>query len=188
MRPGDHDIDAAVDDLARRLPDGLRPLARVAYNFRWSWTPDGDAVFGAIDADAWERRRSPVRLLSSSPTAVLERAAADAGLCARAADLAATIDADVGRPDSPLPLPGPVAFMCAEFGVHASLPVYSGGLGVLAGDIVKEASDLALPFVAVGLLYRTGYFHQRIDLSGMQHEYWVETDPAELACRSPTRT
>ena len=61
--------------------------------------------------------------------------------------------------------------------MHVPLPVYSGGLGVLAGDIVKEASDLTVPMVGVGLLYRTGYFHQRIDLSGMQHEYWIESDP-----------
>ena len=71
----------------------------------------------------------------------------------------------------------PVAFFCAEFAVHGSLPIYSGGLGVLAGDILKEASDRALPMVAVGLMYRHGYFRQRIDGSGWQHEYWVETDP-----------
>ncbi len=71
----------------------------------------------------------------------------------------------------------PAAFFCAEFAVHNSLPVYSGGLGVLAGDILKEASDLGLPLVAVGLMYRHGYFRQRIDASGWQHEYWVETDP-----------
>ena len=72
--------------------------------------------------------------------------------------------------------------MCAEFGVHASLPVYSGGLGVLAGDLVKEASDLALPMIGVGLLYRTGYFHQRIDTSGWQHEYWIDSEPTLLPC------
>ncbi len=88
------------------------------------------------------------------------------------------------RPAGPWPWDddAPVAFMCAEFGVHASLPVYSGGLGVLAGDLVKEASDLAVPLLGVGLLYRTGYFHQRIDTSGWQHEYWTDSDPASLAC------
>ena len=64
--------------------------------------------------------------------------------------------------------------------MHTSLPIYSGGLGVLAGDILKEASDLAQPMVGVGLLYRTGYFHQRLDLSGLQHEYWIELDPDRL--------
>ena len=71
----------------------------------------------------------------------------------------------------------PVSFFCAEYGIHASLPIYSGGLGALAGDILKEASDRALPLVAVGLLYRQGYFRQRIDASGWQHESWVPTDP-----------
>ena len=70
-----------------------------------------------------------------------------------------------------------MAFFCAEYGIHASLPIYSGGLGALAGDILKEASDRALPMVAVGLMYRQGYFRQRIDASGWQHEYWVPTDP-----------
>jgi glycogen phosphorylase len=73
-----------------------------------------------------------------------------------------------------------VAFLCAEFGVHHSLPVYSGGLGALAGDLVKEASDQALPLVAVGLLYRQGYFRQRLDASGWQQEYWIDNDPERL--------
>jgi len=71
----------------------------------------------------------------------------------------------------------PVAFFCAEYGIHASLPIYSGGLGALAGDILKEASDRALPLVAVGLLYHQGYFRQHIDAAGWQHESWVPTDP-----------
>src|SRR5204863_7051527 len=74
----------------------------------------------------------------------------------------------------------PAAFFCAEYAVHGSLPVYSGGLGVLAGDILKEASDRGLPLVAVGLMYRHGYFRQRIDASGWQHEYWVDTDPERV--------
>ncbi len=70
-----------------------------------------------------------------------------------------------------------MAFLCAEFAVHTSLPIYAGGLGVLAGDILKEASDLAVPMVAVGLLYRQGYFLQRMDRTGYQHEYWIPLDP-----------
>ena len=81
------------------------------------------------------------------------------------------------RPTGPASAERPVTFFCAEYGIHASLPIYSGGLGALAGDILKEASDRALPLVAVGLLYRQGYFRQRIDASGWQHESWVPTDP-----------
>jgi starch phosphorylase len=73
-----------------------------------------------------------------------------------------------------------VAFFCAEYGLHVSLPIFSGGLGVLAGDILKETADRDLSMVAIGLLYRHGYFRQRLDLSGWQHEYWVESDPSAL--------
>jgi len=81
----------------------------------------------------------------------------------------------------------PVAFFCAEYGVHQSLPVYSGGLGALAGDFLKEASDRALPMVAVGLMYRQGYFRQRVDVTGWQQEYWVDTDPERLPAALVTR-
>jgi starch phosphorylase len=70
----------------------------------------------------------------------------------------------------------PIAYVCSEFGIHVSLPCYSGGLGVLAGDLLKAASDLALPMVGLGLMYRQGYFNQRLDLSGLQHEYWMQAD------------
>jgi glycogen phosphorylase len=182
---GDTDIDRAVAALAERLPDALRPLAGVAYDLSWSWTAGGDAVFASIDPDRWERlNHNPVQLLTKVTPQELRASAGDSMLVDRVATLVARMDADRARPDRPGPLSSeePVAFMCAEFGVHASLPIYSGGLGVLAGDIVKEASDLALPMVGVGLLYRTGYFHQRIDTAGMQHEYWTEADPTDLAC------
>ena len=183
MAAGDHDIAAAIATLAEALPAPLAPLARVAYDYRWSWTTDGAATFAAIDPDRWERSgNNPLDLLRSTSRARLEAVASDAALVDRAGALADLLEVDGERPSWPGPWSPehPVAFMCAEFGVHASLPVYSGGLGVLAGDIVKEASDLALPLVGVGLLYRTGYFHQRIDTSGMQHEYWIDADPTML--------
>ena len=122
-----------------------------------------------------------MRYLSDLWPATLERAAADPGVRDRVAALSAELDADLARPPRPRPgVNGAVAFLCAEFGVHVSLPVYSGGLGVLAGDILKEASDQALPLVAVGLFYRRGYFRQRLDLTGRQQEYWVANDPRSL--------
>jgi starch phosphorylase len=80
----------------------------------------------------------------------------------------------------------PVVFVCAEYGIHESLPLYSGGLGVLAGDIVKTASDRGLPMIAVGLLYRYGYLHQRLDTGGWQHEYWTYLDPSTGPTSTPS--
>ncbi len=175
---------AAAAALADRIPAELAPLARVAYNYRWAWADDGPAVFADIDADRWARvGGNPVRLLSETDLRTLEAAGARPDLVARAEALADLVDGDLARPPAEgLPADRPVAFLCAEFAVHASLPIYSGGLGVLAGDILKEASDLALPMVAVGLMYRTGYFHQRLDTRGYQHEFWLDSDPERLPC------
>jgi starch phosphorylase len=129
-----------------------------------------------------------VRFLGDLWPSTQERAAGDPEIRDRVLALAAEVDADLARPARSRPgIDGPVAFLCAEYGVHASLPVYSGGLGVLAGDILKEASDQALPLVAVGLLYRRGYFRQRLDLNGRQQEYWIENDPKSLPMARVTR-
>jgi glycogen phosphorylase len=177
------DVAAAAVDLAERLPDPLAPLAKIAYNYRWSWLPGGPELFAAIDADRWEwTNHNPVRLLHEASSASLLEAAGRSSLVEHANQVLAAIEADLARPD----LPGrasatrPVAFLCAEFAVHGSLPIYAGGLGVLAGDILKQSSDLALPMVGVGLLYRQGYFQQRMDQSGYQHEYWFPLDPERV--------
>ena len=185
MFPGDTDIQSAVAELASALPERLRPLARVAYNYRWAWSVDGAATFEAIDPDRWARTgANPRRLLAETGRRQLEQADGDAALVARVDRLAGELDDDLRRPwrNGAIGPQRPVAFCCAEFGVHRSLPIYSGGLGILAGDILKEASDLGLPMVGVGLMYRTGYFHQRIDVTGLQHEYWLDADPERLPC------
>jgi glycogen phosphorylase len=183
--PGHRDLEAAITRLASRLPPALVPMARLAFDLRWSWTPDGPALFAALDEARWQRvRGNPVRQLREAESDTLERAAADPALVERIRRVADEVAADRERPARPgFGTPErPVAFCCAEFGLHPSLPIYSGGLGVLAGDICKAASDLAVPMVAVGLLYRNGFFHQRIDPDGHQHEYWVDTDPARTPC------
>jgi starch phosphorylase len=182
---GAEDLRRAADELAERLPAGLQPLARVAYNYRWSWAPGGHELFSAIDAERFERcARNPVALLQEASARALRAAAADADLVRRAAELAALIESEraaapSSATDGPTPQ-RPVAFLCAEYGVHVSLPVYSGGLGALAGDLLKEASDQRVPLVAAGLMYRRGYFRQRLDATGWQHEYWTDSDPARL--------
>jgi starch phosphorylase len=181
--PGGEDLRRAADQLAARLPSALAPLARLAFNYRWSWIRGGEDLFAAVDAYRWEMCvGNPVRLLQEAPTASLERASMDRELCRRAYALEECVFSEA----SEAPTYGgitparPVAFFCAEYGVHGSLPIYAGGLGVLAGDLLKAASDAGLPLVAVGLLYRQGYFRQRIDVSGWQHEYWIDTDPHRL--------
>jgi starch phosphorylase len=181
--PGAEDLRRAADQLAMRLPHGLAPLARLAYNYRWCWLADAEEVFSAIDAHRWELcYRNPVRLLQEAPLAALERAAADAELCRRAAvlDQAARAEGPAQLAGLGIPPGRPVAFFCAEYGIHSSLPIYAGGLGVLAGDFLKAASDADLPMVAIGLLYRQGYFRQRIDTTGWQHEYWIDVDRERL--------
>ena len=179
---GDEELSRRAVDLAGRLPDALASLAGIAYNYRWRWYVGGKDVFRSIDQERWELcGENPVRLLQEVSGEALARAAGDPGLLARVAALEDVFAADLRRPAvGPVAPERPVAFLCAEYGVHRSLPVYSGGLGGLAGDLLKEASDRALPLVAVGLMYRQGYFRQRLDISGWQHEYWIDIDPERL--------
>ena len=194
VNAGSSDIDAAVDALRARLPEPLAPLADLAYNYRWSWTPGGPELLASVDPRRWELcLGNPVRLLEETAPARLSELARDDDFLTRLAALHEAVGAELAEPllEEPVSEDRPAAFFCAEYAIHKSLPVYSGGLGVLAGDILKEASDMGLPLVAVGLMYRHGYFRQRIDGSGWQHEYWVETDPdrvpAALICGDDER-
>jgi glycogen phosphorylase len=183
MTAGHDDLLRAAEALAARVPQPLAGLARLAYNYRWSWTPGGHDIYRSIDPVRWDRcGENPVRLLGEAGLDALARAASDPELLERIDEVEGAVSDDLARPFAPGPATQerPIAYFCAEFGVHRSLPVYSGGLGALAGDILKECSDRALPLVAVGLMYRQGYFRQRIDAGGWQHEYWVDTDPERL--------
>jgi starch phosphorylase len=187
---GRHDLQRAIAELGERLPAPLLPLARLAYNYRWSWMLGGTSVFVDIDASLWRQSGCNPRWLLESVTPRRLRELADSrAYVARVAALAEQLDADLARPPAPGPITPdrPVAYFCSEFGLHCSLPIYGGGLGVLAGDMLKAASDLAVPMVGVGLLYREGYFHQRLDLAGWQHEYWTPTDFGRLPAAVVTR-
>ncbi|MBS1124524.1 MAG: glycosyltransferase family 1 protein [Deltaproteobacteria bacterium] len=172
------------DDIAARLPRELAPLARLAFNVWWSWQPRAGEVFREIDPVRWEASgRNPVKTLRDTSAACLATAARNEALVARVRALDAALERDLSRPFSwpeVATVERPIAFFCAEYGLHASLPIYSGGLGVLAGDWLKEASDSGLPMVAVGLYYRRGFFRQRLDRSGWQHEHWTESTAEEL--------
>jgi starch phosphorylase len=181
LSPGLADLERAAADLAARLPAELAVFARLAYNYRWAWTAGGPELFAAIDAERWAAcGANPVRLLQECSAGGLERAAGDAGLLGRADVVEQTIADEQASSAGGERSRGITAFLCAEYAIHASLPVYSGGLGALAGDLVKQASDDDAPLVAVGLMYREGYFRQRLDASGWQHEYWTPSDPPRL--------
>ena len=178
---GARDLARAIRALADRLPERLWPLARVAYNYRWSWDPRGEEMFRSIDPLRYERSRgNPVALLTQLPPPVLHRAARDDRIVELAAQLESVTDTELSAPGlerDDVTSDHPVAFVCAEFGVHRSLPIYQGGLGVLAGDILKGASDARVPMVGVGILYSKGSFHQRLDPTGWQHDYWIDVEP-----------
>jgi starch phosphorylase len=176
------DVAARVEELEARLVPALRPLARIAYNYRWSWIRGGRAVFAEIDPHRWRLSgENPVHFLLELSREQQRAASDQRHLVERISQLGRDVAFDLARPVEQLEaMPGTVAFFCAEFGIHASLPIYSGGLGVLAGDFLKEASDRALPVLGIGLFYRRGYFSQRLDISGWQQEFWLEHDPAQL--------
>ena len=180
---GSKDLTRAADELAVRIPSALAPLARLGFNYWWSWISGGPELFREIDSARFDLcRENPVRLLREVPAAALARVARDRSFLRRMEELDGRFDRSVGASSlrDGIPAESPVAFLCLEYGIHPSLPIYSGGLGVLAGDILKESSDRALPMVGVGLLYSQGSYHQRLDPDGWQHDYWVETDPEFL--------
>jgi starch phosphorylase len=168
------------------LPGPLIPLERLAWNYWWSWAADGEGVFRDLDSEIWEEcEHNPRQLLAKTSSFRLAEAATDPVYLERVRRLAETFQSYLTSPP-PLQLDTitnehPVAYFCAEFGVHTSLPLYSGGLGILAGDHLKSASDLGLPLVAVGLLYRYGYFRQRLRNDGWQEEQYRETFPNDLS-------
>ncbi|HEX8844651.1 MAG TPA: alpha-glucan family phosphorylase [Pyrinomonadaceae bacterium] len=172
----------------RLLPESLRGLERLAWNYWWSWSADGAAVFRDLDPSVWEEcEHNPRRLLAEVSEFRLMQMATDPVYCERVRRLAESFDAYMAdervwdsQSEKRLTRERPVAYFCAEYGIHNSLPLYSGGLGMLAGDHLKSASDLRLPLIAVGLLYRYGYFRQRLRRDGWQEEHYGETHPTVL--------
>jgi starch phosphorylase len=171
---GARDLARAIAETRERLPSGLAALAPLVFNYRWSWLPDGAALFRDMAPELWEKGScNPRWMVEAVPPHRLRELAADRAYLDRLSAIASRLEADLRRPAASSA--GPIAYVCAEFGAHCSLALYGGGLGVLAGDVLKTASDLALPLVGIGLLYREGYFHQRLDAEGWQREYWVPT-------------
>ncbi len=167
------------------LPIELTALKDIALDLRWTWCHEADALWMKIDSEGWSRTRNPLWILQEASAVRMRELAADTSFVN---DLKAISTArknyietenwfQTTYPDAKL---GGVAFFSLEFGLGEALPLYAGGLGVLAGDFLKTASDLGVPIIGVGLLYQTGYFHQRIDASGRQIETYPYNDPTWL--------
>jgi starch phosphorylase len=177
-----------ADSLERALPAALAALEDLALDLRWTWSHEADALWKHVDAEAWSQTRNPWIILQNVPNAQLNALAADGSFLDHLERLAAARRAYLGQPSwfsstyGAAALAG-IAYFSMEFGLSEALPLYAGGLGVLAGDFLKTASDLGLPAVGVGLLFQEGYFRQTIDAAGRQHEAAPYNEPATLPIR-----
>lgn len=167
------------------LPGNLKPLEAISRNFYWSWNPEGVELFRELDPRLWDKcEQNPRLLLKKINKLRLWQKSADSVYVERLRCFNEKFQNYLTQlPNSfgSISAKHPVAYFCAEYGVHNSLPNYSGGLGILAGDHLKSASDLNIPLTAIGLLYRFGYFRQRIAHDGWQEEAYsdiFESDPA----------
>jgi starch phosphorylase len=169
------------------VPAALAPLARIAHNLWWAWNREAKSLFSRIDPALFEAvGENPLTLLARAPQARLDALAADAAYVADLEAAARALDAYLGgatwfdRAHPGLRADLSVAYFSMEFGIHECLPVYSGGLGVLAGDHLKTASDLGVPLVAVGIAFSQGYFRQQLDEEGLQVERYPPNDWHDL--------
>src|SRR6201987_6009449 len=157
------------------LPEPLEPLRELSFNLWWTWEPSARRLFRHLDPVLWDRtNHNPTRMLQLSRQGRLEELAQDKGFLRELKEVYDSFKKYLSRKDTygktgeGAALQKPVAYFSAEFGFHEAIPNYSGGLGILSGDHCKSASDLDLNFVAIGLLYRHGYFRQEIDKDGLQ--------------------
>ncbi|AXK34092.1 glycosyltransferase family 1 protein [Streptomyces armeniacus] len=167
------------------FPEPLRPLGELARNLRWSWHPATRELFRSADPAGWEAAGGdPVRLLGSVSARRLEELAGDRRFLRRLSAVSRELHEYLGEPRwyqrAAGELPAAVAYFSPEFGIAEALPQYSGGLGILAGDHLKAASDLGVPLIGVGLLYRRGYFRQSLSRDGWQLEHYPVLDPNEM--------
>lgn len=179
------------------LPDSLKDLETIAMNLYWSWNPEFVDVFKRIDSNLWVAcGHNPVKLLGSVSQARLESLADNDGFLCQLRHAKEKLDTYINgttwyekvcsKTTEPL-----IAYFSAEFGIHECLPIYAGGLGILAGDHLKSASDLGVPLVGIGLLYQKGYFRQYLNIDGWQQEVYIENDvynmPIELVRKESGR-
>ena len=169
------------------MPEKLHPLFALAHDLRWTWRADVRELFVSLDREAWKRAQgNPVALFRETPPHRLWSASEDPGFLRAQEEIVARLAAEDAAPPrhagaAELQAQGErVAYFCAEFGLTETLPIYAGGLGVLAGDHLKAASDLGVPLVGIGLFYKEGYFRQLMDPEGRQTEVYPSLDPESL--------
>ncbi|HWX16638.1 MAG TPA: alpha-glucan family phosphorylase [Chthoniobacterales bacterium] len=176
------------------LPATLEPLREVSFNLWWTWEPSARRLFRHLDPELWNRtNHNPVRMLQLSRQSRLEEVSQDKAFLRELKEVHDAFRNYLARKDTygktgaGSAIKNPVAYFSAEFGFHESIPNYSGGLGILAGDHCKSASDLDLNFVAIGLLYRHGYFKQQIDKEGVQEAVNLNQNFHDLPIREVRR-
>lgn len=172
------------------LPTRLQPLHKIAYNLWWCWNHEAVALFRRVDSDLFEQlENSPVKLLGKIDQERLQHLAHDDGFLAHMDRVSEALDTYMNAATwfsetygeeklttEELIAKYRIAYFSAEFGIHESIPIYSGGLGLLSGDHLKAASDLGIPLVGIGLMYREGYFRQYLNVDGWQQENYPEND------------
>lgn len=167
-----------------KLPENLRYLELISRNYYWSWQEEGVEIFRSISPLTWERvDQNPRRLLKETDEFLLWQKASEAGYVEKVKKFYEKQERYLSEPlrsFGRITPENPVAYFCAEYGIHSSLPFYSGGLGILAGDHLKSASDLSVPLVAIGLFYRFGYFRQKITHDGWQEERYIDVSVLDL--------
>ena len=173
---------------AFNLPRRLRRLPDLAYNLWWTWNTNAETVFQRIDPETWEAvAHNPVTFLRKVPRSAFTSATRDLSYLEHYDEVVKSFDEYLISSDEawyprhhPDKMASPVGYFSTEFGLHESLPIYAGGLGILSGDHLKEASDLGLPLVAVGFLYTQGYFKQHISEDGWQESVYASLDFNDL--------
>jgi starch phosphorylase len=174
--------------LYQNLPEGLEQLGELALDLRWTWSHAGDQLWRSISPEIWDRTQNPLLMLQSLSRVDLENLSQNSEFAAELQRLVEARQEYLSRPgwfkqNYPEKTLNPVAYFSMEFGVGEALPLYAGGLGILAGDYLKTASDLRVPVVGIGLLYQEGYFRQIVNVDGWQTETYPYNDPMSLPIR-----
>lgn len=179
--------------LREKMPEKINRLPELAYNLWWSWNPYARGLFKRLDYTLWRStQHNPVQMLQEISQERLQAAAEDSAFYRHYNKVMMELDREIENghlwfPETyPELAKRPVAYFSAEFGLHNSLPIYSGGLGILSGDHAKEASDLGIPLVGVGFMYPQGYFRQRIPSHGWQEAIYEQLDMNQAPIRPVT--